>query len=173
MPLSTLAALVARRPSVCPLASTTYHLRLISLPLGINVDISLLPSKKSLGAPPSPIRVSCESVKVGKQNPNHLGAPGPWHLGTGNPQARTNRIRPCKTHGPRNLPTAKQFCSGEKLREFVLIGTLAAPDLVFPSPAAGGLLRWSPLNSFQGIPQTVRVSTPRPQAQHRARTLEY
>ena len=57
-------------------------------------------------------------------------------------------------HGPQNLPTAKQICSGEKLREFVHIGTLAAPDLELPGPAAGGLLRWNPLNPFRGIPQT-------------------
>src|ERR1017187_5705413 len=45
LPLSKSAALVARRPSVLPLASTTYHLRSISLPLGTKVPISLLPSK--------------------------------------------------------------------------------------------------------------------------------
>src|ERR1035437_1322867 len=44
LPLSVLAALVARRPSVWSLASITYHLRSISLPLGTKVDISLLPS---------------------------------------------------------------------------------------------------------------------------------
>src|SRR5271157_3423155 len=45
LPLSTSAALVASRPSVWPLASTTYHLRSMSLPLGTKVPISLLPSK--------------------------------------------------------------------------------------------------------------------------------
>src|SRR6266568_2257576 len=44
LPLSTSAAFVASRPSVWPLASTTYHLRSISLPLGTKVPISLLPS---------------------------------------------------------------------------------------------------------------------------------
>src|SRR3954471_6592273 len=46
LPLNTLAALVASRPSVWPLASTTYHLRSIVLPLGTNVDIFLLPLEK-------------------------------------------------------------------------------------------------------------------------------
>src|SRR3954464_9955120 len=43
LPLKTLAALVASRPRVWPLASTTYHLRSILLPLGTNVDILFLP----------------------------------------------------------------------------------------------------------------------------------
>src|SRR5215469_16453907 len=47
LPLSTSAALVASRPRVWPLASTTYHLRSISLPLGTKVLISLLPSKNA------------------------------------------------------------------------------------------------------------------------------
>src|SRR5215469_17639807 len=42
-PLRALAALVASRPRVWPLASTTYHLRSILLPLGTNVDILFLP----------------------------------------------------------------------------------------------------------------------------------
>src|ERR1035437_7498132 len=46
LPLNTSAALVARRPSVLPLASTTNHLRSTFLPLGIKVPISLLPSKR-------------------------------------------------------------------------------------------------------------------------------
>src|ERR1700744_4836187 len=41
LPLSTLAASVARRPRVLPLASTTNHLRSISCALGIYVDIAL------------------------------------------------------------------------------------------------------------------------------------
>src|SRR6476659_11422346 len=36
----------ARRPSVCPLASTTYHLRTISPSLGKYVDIGTLPDLK-------------------------------------------------------------------------------------------------------------------------------
>src|ERR1035437_6554574 len=52
LPLKTLAALVASRPRVWPLASTTYHLQSIFLPLGTKVDISLLPSvKNSLSLP--------------------------------------------------------------------------------------------------------------------------
>src|ERR1700761_4696565 len=43
LPLRTLAALVASRPRVWPLASTTYHLRSMFLPLGTKVDIFLLP----------------------------------------------------------------------------------------------------------------------------------
>src|ERR1700743_2582360 len=43
-PLSTLAASVARRPRVLPLASTTNHLRSISCALGMYVDISLSPA---------------------------------------------------------------------------------------------------------------------------------
>src|SRR5664279_4116362 len=50
LPASTLAALVARRPKVWPLASTTNHLRAIFLPLGTKVDISLLPSIKTCSA---------------------------------------------------------------------------------------------------------------------------
>src|SRR3569833_20825 len=48
LPLRTSAALVASRPRVWPLASTTYHLRSISLPLGTKVLISLLPSYQKL-----------------------------------------------------------------------------------------------------------------------------
>src|ERR1035437_6146980 len=65
LPLRTLAALVARRPRVWPLASTTYHLRSIFLPLGTKVDISLLPSvKKTRSAyPPEPPDVSnCRAI---------------------------------------------------------------------------------------------------------------
>src|ERR1700758_5598603 len=55
LPLSTLAALVARRPRVWPLASTTNHLRSIFLPLGTKVDISLLPLPRRLaGTGPLP-----------------------------------------------------------------------------------------------------------------------
>src|SRR4029079_9825033 len=43
LPLRMSAALVASRPRVWPLASTTYHLRSMSLPLGTKVLISLLP----------------------------------------------------------------------------------------------------------------------------------
>src|SRR5271163_4627896 len=39
LPLRVLAASVARRPSVLPLASTTNHLRVISCELGKYVDI--------------------------------------------------------------------------------------------------------------------------------------
>src|ERR1017187_10450112 len=66
LPLSTLAALVASRPSVWPLASTTNHLRSIFLPLGTKVDISLLPSIRTYSAqglshrpPETKIRHSC------------------------------------------------------------------------------------------------------------------
>src|SRR5580698_9784949 len=46
LPLSTLAASVARRPRVLPLASTTNHLRSISCALGMYVDIFSISSKK-------------------------------------------------------------------------------------------------------------------------------
>src|ERR1700744_2391275 len=46
LPLSTLAASVARRPRVLPLASTMNHLRSISCALGMYVDISLYLQQK-------------------------------------------------------------------------------------------------------------------------------
>src|ERR1039458_2805095 len=81
LPLSTIAALVARRPKVCPLASTTYHLRLISLPLGINVDIALLTSKnfalrlKNCGFPLQPWVSQVPLPGPGKP-PTHTNCPG-------------------------------------------------------------------------------------------------
>src|SRR5215469_13183259 len=41
------ATRVASRPSVCPAASTTYHLRAISCPLGKRVDMLQTPENKN------------------------------------------------------------------------------------------------------------------------------
>src|ERR1035437_8778054 len=65
LPLNTSAALVARRPSVLPLASTTNHLRSTFLPLGIKVPISLLPSKR-LKNPKKPAQSA-----LARANPAH------------------------------------------------------------------------------------------------------
>src|SRR5579862_8637496 len=46
LPMRMRATCEARRPSVCPLASTTYHLRTISPSLGKYVDIGTLPDLK-------------------------------------------------------------------------------------------------------------------------------
>src|SRR5215831_16636694 len=46
LPIRMRATCEARRPSVCPLASTTYHLRTISPCLGKYVDIGTLPDLK-------------------------------------------------------------------------------------------------------------------------------
>jgi len=59
-----------------------------------------------------------------------------------------------KTHGPKNLPTAKQICSGEKLPESAPLGS---PGYIGPhslGPAANCLFHRSPSIHFQGIPQT-------------------
>src|ERR1700722_743942 len=48
LPLRVLAASVARRPRVLPLASTTNHLRVISCELGKYVDIVTCFSQKNL-----------------------------------------------------------------------------------------------------------------------------
>src|ERR1700758_5003438 len=45
-PIRMLATCEAKRPSVCPFASTTYHLRTISPCLGKYVDIGTLPDLK-------------------------------------------------------------------------------------------------------------------------------
>src|SRR5215469_9154835 len=86
LPLSTSAALVASRPRVWPLASTTYHLRSISLPLGTKVLISLLP------------------LKTRKLRRN---APGPMHLHMGfhihplpNTPVRVRTAAPTPLKGP-------------------------------------------------------------------------
>src|SRR6266700_2041604 len=86
LPLNTLAALVASRPRVWPLASTTYHLRSILLPLGTNVDILFLPLDQFSG------RIDARPSK------NSL---------------RTAHSPMPNAHGPNFPPTAKQFCSGE------------------------------------------------------------
>src|SRR5215467_6299486 len=46
LPMRMRATCEAKRPSVCPLASTTYHLRTISPCLGKYVDIGNLPDLK-------------------------------------------------------------------------------------------------------------------------------
>src|ERR1035437_9305018 len=100
LPLRTLAALVARRPRVWPLASTTYHLRSIFLPLGTKVDISLLPSvKKTRSAyPPEPPDVSnCRAIA---QIP----------------------LCPRKFHRALLPPTTKQICSGADCGGWPLMG---------------------------------------------------
>src|ERR1700733_1708981 len=68
LPLSTLAALVASRPSVWPLASTTYHLRLMSLPLGTKVDILFLPLEQSLGPNPNGAKPVTQNALLPTQN---------------------------------------------------------------------------------------------------------
>src|SRR5581483_4551160 len=101
LPLSTLAALVAKRPRVWPLASTTYHLRSIFLPLGTKVDISLLP----------------------------LPFPDRAHSRPKNPRAK--RAAPCQLHGLKLHPLAKHTCSGEDRPGYARAAGLAlgwAPD---------------------------------------------
>jgi len=78
---------------------------------------------------------------VGESNPRKPPSPAP--NSPHGPQTRPRGPR-CTRTGLQNLPTAKQICSGEKLREFVLIGTLAAPDHELPGPASGGLARQCP-----------------------------
>src|ERR1700757_1212676 len=85
LPLNTLAALVASRPRVWPLASTTYHLRSMSLPLGTNVDILFLPLDQF-----------CRRANPGP--PNIIA------------HSAFSRARCSRAKIP---PTAKQFCSGE------------------------------------------------------------
>src|SRR5580692_12625101 len=85
LPLRTLAALVASRPRVWPLASSDLHLRSILLPLGTNVDIFFLPLEQFFGR-----------ANIGLQN-----------------LQRTARLPMPNAHGPKFPPTAKQFCSGE------------------------------------------------------------
>src|SRR5487761_600034 len=96
LPLSTLAALVASGPSVWPLASTTYHLRSIFLPLGTNVDISLPPANQS-GNPALP------SADFPAFQPRHT------------PTKTAAQSAPARNvHTGLNLcPTAKQCCSRE------------------------------------------------------------
>src|SRR5215469_3461161 len=68
-PLSTLAALVASRPSVWPLASITNHLRSISLPLGTNVDILFLPFEpafRPIDARPVEINLSAQTALIAR-----------------------------------------------------------------------------------------------------------
>src|SRR5581483_4571243 len=86
LPLNTLAALVASRPSVWPLASTTYHLRSIDLPLGTNVAIVFLPLDQRSG------KTDVRPSKI---------------------SSRKARLPMPKAHGLRFPPTAKQICSGE------------------------------------------------------------
>src|SRR3954453_14724313 len=86
LPLNTLAALVASRPRVWPLASTTYHLRSILLPLGTNVDILFPTFGPALG-------------------PNRCMAFKKFFAHSAFAHAKRARAR--------FPPTAKQFCSGE------------------------------------------------------------
>src|SRR5580692_335382 len=100
LPLSKLAALVANRPSVWPLASTTYHLRSISLPLGTKVDISLLPSN---ARPP-------QSLPAVSTNPMRKA------------------LTPTQNARASNPPTTKQSCSGEDCEGWPDQGTMAGLD---------------------------------------------
>src|SRR5215472_12364508 len=120
LPLSTLAALVASRPRVWPLASTTYHLRSIVLPLGTNVDILFLPLDQCSGR--TDVRPSKNSC-------------------------RAQRVCPCQTStGQKIPPTAKQFCSGEDYGAYPLRDPDSAGEDI--APAEGPVSSSTPLEGL-------------------------
>ena len=77
-----------------------------------------------------------------------------------NPLRRTH-LPAHRAHGPQNLPTAKQTCSGEKLRESALMGLwLRRTNFLVPQPVAcPGRAR---LNKALHSTRPVRVSTHHP-----------
>ena len=122
----------------------------MSLPLGTKVEHLSPALDKTCSAPTGtsyrlsagrPILNAYSAFWVGEPNPRKPPSPAP--NSPHGPQTRPRGPR-CTRTGLQNLPTAKQICSGEKLREFVLIGTLAAPDHELPGPAPGGLARQCP-----------------------------
>src|SRR5579863_3326119 len=145
LPLSTLAALVASRPSVSPAASITYHLRLTSLPLGIKVDMSL------------------QSLKT--QSSRKTRSPTPKKRGPSKFCPLPNnsvRVRSCRE-------SALEVCLRKSVPEAPLQPGLWPRQTRKSDPAAYRLPRQNP---FRVSRRPVRVGTHRPQAQHRARSLE-
>src|ERR1035438_1925368 len=155
LPLSTLAALVARRPSVWPLASTTNHLRSIFLPLGTKVPIALLPSLKTC-----PRRPNLAVIRVARPAAHSIPAktlaqkahlPTPKAPGLFYP--RPNKSVRVRTAGASPQGTLAQLNSHK--------------NCTFSS-------RWpAPANATKASTSRVRVKKHRPQAQHRARSSEY
>jgi hypothetical protein len=162
LPLNTSAALVANRPSVLPLASTTNHLRAISLPLGIKVLISLLPSK-------TPVLNKTARYR-------HLANYEPQQGGETLEKTQRKALLPAPNERTGQISTLPN--KSVRVRT-----TGAGPQRALARP--GSHLAKLESSSRQPVPAdpreirpgrpvgTVRIYTQGPQAQHRARTSEY